>query len=52
MKQSEIKFECFYCGGEVKYENDCPTCSTKLAWEDIILDYSDKYLDCYKVCVK
>lgn len=52
MKQLEIKFECFYCGAEVKYECNCPSCCSVLAWEDIILDYSDKYIESYKVCVK
>ena len=52
MKNHEIVFQCFYCGGDVVYGEHCTHCDAKLQWDDIWQEYSDKYLEIYVVCVK
>lgn len=52
MKTQEIVFKCFYCHEEVPYKQRCEACDTPLLWTDVYMDYSDKFLEIYKVWVK
>jgi len=47
MKNHEIVFQCFYCGGDVVYGEHCTHCDAKLQWDIVIAHQDTGIVDIY-----